>query len=145
MDNSTTTATILPLSSMRRMAVSVLALVLMACGPAKADVIADFNAVAARTATPSVTYPAGTPEEKRTLSFVDLAPVQLAMYDAVVAIEGGYEPYAIRPVSPAQGASASAAAAAAACTVLHGLFPNRAIRTRPSYPRGPGSGNARGA
>ncbi len=88
--------------------------------------IADFNAVAARTATPSVTYPAVTPEERRTLSFVDLATVHLAMYDAVVAIEGRYEPYAIVPQSPAQGASSSAAAGAAACTVLQGLFPNRA-------------------
>lgn len=93
---------------------------------ADADVIADFNAVAARTATPPVAYPAVTPEEKRTLSFVDLATVHLAMYDAVVAIEGRYRPYAVVPVSPAQGASATAAAGAAACTVLQGLFPNRA-------------------
>jgi PAP2 superfamily. len=94
-------------------------------GTARADVIADFNAVAARTATPPVAYPAVTAEEKRTLSFVDLATVHLAMYDAVVAIEGHYKAYAITPVSPSQGASPSAAAGAAACTVLHGLFPNR--------------------
>lgn len=99
---------------------------LAAAGAADADVIADFNAVAARTATPGVVYPAATPEEQRTLSFVDLATVHLAMYDAVVAIEGGYEPYAIVPSSPAAGASSAAAAAAAACTVLRGLFPNRA-------------------
>jgi hypothetical protein len=95
-------------------------------GPAGADVIADFNAVAARTATPPVAYPAVTAHEQRTLSFVDLATVHLAMYDAVVAIEGRYEPYAVVPVSSRQGASASAAAAAAACTVLQGMFPNRA-------------------
>jgi hypothetical protein len=105
----------------------VLTLVFATAGAAQADVIADFNAVAARTATPpaGVTYPAVTPEERRTLSFVDLATVHLAMYDAVVAIEGGFEPYAIVPQSPAAGASATAAAAAAACTVLQGLFPNR--------------------
>ena len=74
----------------------------------------------------AVTYTAVTPEERRTLSFVDLATVHLAMYDAVVAIEGGYEPYAIVPQSSAHGASSSAAAGAAACTVLQGLFPNRA-------------------
>lgn len=95
-------------------------------GTTRADVIADFNAVAARTATPPTGYPAVTPEERRTLSFVDLATVHLAMYDAVVAIEGRYKPYAIVPVSPAQGASSTAAAGAAACTVLRGLFPNRA-------------------
>ena len=101
-------------------------LALGATGAADADVIADFNAVAARTATPAVAYPAVTPEERRTVSFVDLATVHLAMYDAVVAIEGQYEPYAIVPTGPTQGASAAAAAAAAACTVLQGLFPNRA-------------------
>jgi hypothetical protein len=111
----------------RRIAGSVLTLAIATAGGAQADVIADFNAVAARTATPpaGVTYPAVTPEERRTLSFVDLATVHLAMYDAVVAIEGGFEPYAIVPQSPTAGASSAAAAAAAACTVLHGLFPNR--------------------
>jgi hypothetical protein len=110
-----------------RFAGSALALAIASAGVAQADVIADFNAVAARTATPpaGVTYPAETPEERRTVSFVDLATVHLAMYDAVVAIEGGFEPYAIVPQSPAAGASSSAAAAAAACAVLQGLFPNR--------------------
>jgi hypothetical protein len=104
----------------------VLAMGLSVSGPLTADVIADFNAVAARTATPAVAYPAVTAEERRTVSFVDLATVHLAMYDAVVAIDGEYEPYAVVPTSPTQDASASAAAAAAACTVLQGLFPNRA-------------------
>ena len=101
-------------------------LALSTTGTVDADVIADFNAVAARTATPAVPYPAVTPEEQRTLSFVDVATVHVAMYDAVVAIEGQYQPYAVVPSSATQGASASAAAAAAACTVLQGLFPNRA-------------------
>jgi hypothetical protein len=105
---------------------ATLVLALATSGAAGADVIGQFNAVAARTATPSVVYAAVTSQEKRTLSFVDLATVHLAMYDAVVAIEGGYEPYAIVPASPWQGASASSAAAAAACTVLQGMFPNRA-------------------
>lgn len=124
---TTTTVHALHGSVARRIAGSVLTLVFATAGAAQADVIADFNAVAARTATPpaGVTYPAVTPEERRTLSFVDLATVHLAMYDAVVAIEGGFEPYAIVPQSPAAGASATAAAAAAACTVLQGLFPNR--------------------
>jgi hypothetical protein len=111
----------------RRIAGPVLTIAIATAGAAQADVIADFNAVAARTATPpaGATYPAVTPEERRTLSFVDLATVHLAMYDAVVAIEGGFEPYAIVPQSPAAGASSAAAAGAAACAVLHGLFPNR--------------------
>lgn len=106
---------------------AAMVVVLAVAGVARADIIADFNAVAARTATPppGTTYAAVTDEERRTVSFVDLATVHLAMYDAVVAIEGGYEPYAVVPASVPAGASSSAAAAAAACTVLQGLFPSR--------------------
>lgn len=96
----------------RYRALGWLALSLATSAAAEADVIATFDEVAARTATPPVAYPAVTPEEKCTLSFVDLAAVHLAMYDAVVA--------------PCW----SAAAAAAACTVLQGLFPNRAPEPR---------------
>jgi len=105
---------------------------LLACGafvaaPAPADVIADFNVVGARTINaPAAAYPAVTPEEKRAVLGHDLATMHAAMYDAVVAIAGGYEPFAVVPVSPSVGASQEAAAAAAACTVLAGLFPNRA-------------------
>jgi hypothetical protein len=117
---------------------------LATAGAARADVIADFNAIGARTATPTgipAPYPAVTDEEKRTVSWVDLATMHLAMYDAVVAIEGKYTPYAVTPASPAAGASSSAAAGAAACVVLQGLFPNRA----PQYaadcaPYQPGAG-----
>lgn len=109
---------------------SIFACALAVAGTAQADVIADFNEIGARTATPpaGAMYAAVTPQEKRTLSFVDLATMHLAMYDAVVAIEGGFEPYAIVPTSPTAGASAAAAAAAAACAVLQGMFPNRAAQ-----------------
>ncbi|HET7201774.1 MAG TPA: vanadium-dependent haloperoxidase [Steroidobacteraceae bacterium] len=128
MKNTLTASTTLSPGLPRAVASLAGALALAGSGMAKADVIAQFNAVAARTATPTVAvpYPAVTSQEKRTLSFVDLATVHLAMYDAVVAVEGGYAPYAIVPVSPRQGASAAAAAAAAACTVLQGMFPSRA-------------------
>ena len=101
---------------------------LATAGAVKADVIADFNEIGARTAAPTgipAPYPAVTDEEKRTVSWVDLATMHLAMYDAVVAIEGKYQPYAVTPLSPAAGASSTAAAGAAACAVLQGLFPNR--------------------
>ncbi|HEX2041638.1 MAG TPA: vanadium-dependent haloperoxidase [Acidimicrobiales bacterium] len=48
--------------------------------------------------------------------------VHAAVYDTVVAIEGGARPYAIRPTVPT-GASAEAATAAAAHRVLVGLLP----------------------
>jgi len=106
---------------------ALLACSLLAAGPAAADVIADFNVVGVRTmnAAPGA-YPAVTPEERRTVLQFDLATMHAAMYDAVVAIAGGHEPFAVVPVSPGAGASQEAAAAAAACAVLAGLFPNRA-------------------
>jgi hypothetical protein len=95
--------------------------------PAKADVVAQMNAVATDTINlpPGVVYPAVTPEEQRPSFSTDLATVHVAIYDAVNAITGGYEVYAITPLSPTAGASAEAAAGAAACRVLAGLFPNR--------------------
>jgi PAP2 superfamily len=100
---------------------------------AGADVITLFDEVAELTVTPiGVTYPAVTPEEIRTVYANDLATVHVAMYDAVVAIRGGYEPFAVVPTSPTAGASANAAAAAAACGVLRGLFPNRAPQYEPA-------------
>ena len=48
--------------------------------------------------------------------------VHAAIYDAVVGIEGGYEPYTEHAAAP-EGASADAAAAQAAHDVLGGLFP----------------------
>jgi hypothetical protein len=128
----------------RRAFRGLLASSLLAAGPAAADVIADFNVVAARTINaPPGAYPAVTPEERRTVLGHDLATVHAAMYDAVVAIAGGYEPFAIVPVSPSAGASQEAAAAAAACTVLAGLFPNRAPEYAADctpYAAGSGSG-----
>ena len=48
--------------------------------------------------------------------------VHVAVYDAVVAIEGGYEPYVPTPDAPA-GASSPAAIATAAYETLTGLQP----------------------
>lgn len=63
------------------------------------------------------------------------------MYDAVVAIEGGYEPYAVVPLSPPAGASSTAAAGAAACAVLQGMFPNRSPQYQADCaPYQPGAG-----
>jgi hypothetical protein len=100
---------------------------------AGADVIALFDEVADLTVTPpGITYPAVTPEETRTVYAKDMAAVHIAMYDAVVAIRGRYEPFATTPASPAEGASVNAAAAAAACGVLRGLFPNRGPQYEPA-------------
>lgn len=66
-----------------------------------------------------------TPEEQRPAFFFDVASVHVAIYDAVVAIEGRYKPFAVKPKAPAAGASTEAAVHAAAYGVLKALFPNR--------------------
>ena len=58
--------------------------------------------------------------------------VSAAVYDAVVAIEGGYQPYAYRPRSAGQrnavmGASVNAAVSEAAYRVLRFYFPSQAV------------------
>lgn len=58
--------------------------------------------------------------------------VHAAIYDAVVAIEGGARPYAITPTVPA-GASSEAATAAAAHGVLVGMFPGQQSTLEANY------------
>jgi hypothetical protein len=100
---------------------------LMALTPlhAQADVVTYFDEIATNTINAAPAPTDTTPEEKRPVYFADLATVHVAIYDAVNAIVGGYEPYDVTPSSPTSGASVDAAASAAACKVLQGLFPNR--------------------
>ncbi|MGH3040695.1 MAG: vanadium-dependent haloperoxidase, partial [Gaiellaceae bacterium] len=67
----------------------------------------------------ATTIAAGKPQAESQL-YVGFA--QAAVYDAVVAVEGGYEPHLIVPGVP-PGSSAEAAAAAAAYGVLVSYFP----------------------
>jgi len=126
------------------LAAALLALAL-ATGPAAAEdarpvvltatsnnAVAYWNEVANRT----VNAPAGaasTPEERRPAYHLDLATVHVAVYDAVNAIDGRHQPYAIAPRAPAAGASMDAAAAAAAYGVLRALFPNRGAVYEAAY------------
>jgi len=59
--------------------------------------------------------------------------VHVAIYDAVVAIEGRYKPFAVKPRSPAAGASTEAAVSAAAYGVLKALFPSRGAQYQAAY------------
>ena len=88
------------------------------------NVVAYWNDIANQTVLASSTTQT-TPEEQRPTFFFDVASVQVAIYDAVVAIEGRYKPFAVKPKAPAAGASTEAAASAAAYGVLKALFPNR--------------------
>jgi hypothetical protein len=58
--------------------------------------------------------------------------VHATIYDAVVAIEGGYRPYAITPTVP-PGTSVEAAVATAAHRVLAGRFPDQQARLNEVY------------
>jgi VCPO second helical-bundle domain len=105
------------------LAVFVLSAAVAASAPARSlqaatvagpQVVLDWNATAAATLLAS-----GKPQPE---SMVYIGLTQVAVYDAVIAIEGGFEPYLVVPGVP-PGSSPEAAAAAAAHGVLVTYFP----------------------
>lgn len=96
------------------------------------NVVSYWNDIANKTvlATAKVNT---TSEEQRPAFFHDVASVQVAIYDTVVAIEGRYKPFAVKPKSPGTGASLDAAVSAAAYGVLKTLFPNRSDVYQAAY------------
>jgi hypothetical protein len=83
--------------------------------PARADPVAEWFSVAQQLT--GRVPPATDPVAEQTLPLV-----ALAMYDAVVAVEGGYRPW-LGSLKAPKGASAEAAAHAAAHAVLSQLYP----------------------
>jgi len=75
----------------------------------------------------------GTAEEQRPNYAADLATVHVAIYDALMAIVGTHQPYAIIPPSAAADASQESAVASAAYRVLLGLFPARTAQYQAAY------------
>lgn len=96
------------------------------------NVVSYWNDIANKTvlATSKVNT---TVEEQRPAFFHDVASVHVAIYDAVVAIEGRYKPFAVKPKAAATGASLDAAVSAAAYGVLKTLFPNRSEVYQAAY------------
>ncbi len=89
-------------------------------GAADAAVITQWSAIAARTIYTDNATP--IPSSSLYFGFVDLA-----VYDAVVTVEGGYEPYLEQPRPRRRDhASSQAAAATAAYQVLRTYFPTSA-------------------
>ena len=86
--------------------------------------VTDWDAVGAAAFTAAVL----TPAEGHTL----FAYVGIAVYDSVMAIEGGYEPFAVDIDAP-DGASAEAAVAAAAHRILLHYLPAQAGIVDPAY------------
>ncbi len=97
------------------------------------NAVAYWNDIATTTINVAATPGTGSAAEQRPISAVDLATVQLAVYDALMAIGGAYKPYAITPVADASGASQEAATSAAAYGVLKGLYPNRGAQYQTAY------------
>lgn len=98
--------------------ISIVLLNVTLAATAQADTATDWNRIAVQevlTAGASRPGPSGA---------LDVATVQLAVYDAVQAIVGEYQPYYV--VIPGATGSASSAAAKAARDVLVNRFPSRA-------------------
>lgn len=95
------------------------------------NAVSVWNEIAFNT-TLVASDPAGvTPSER--VAGPDLVTVQLAVYDAVIAIAGTHKPFAIVPTTPAAGASMDAAAIEAAYRALRGLFPSRGAVYEAAY------------
>ena len=101
--------------------------VLVSPGP---NLVSRWHAVATSTINVPSTPTGATPEER--VGGPDLATVQIAVYDAVIAIAGTHKPFATTPLAPASGASMDAAINEAAYRVLLGLFPSRSALPNPS-------------
>lgn len=102
---------------MRRTAFAALVASMLAASPARADVVLDWNQIAVNAAIQTNQSPFAQARFA--------AIVQLAVFTAVNAITGEYEPY-IDTVSAPAGASADAAAVAAAYRVLSTYFGSNA-------------------
>jgi hypothetical protein len=103
---------------MTRLRTVVAFIVFLACSPmtARADVVLDWNLLAVSTVSVG---------QSPFAQARYMAITQLAVFEAVNAITGGYEPYVGTIDAPA-GASAEAAAATAAYRVLKTYFPGAA-------------------
>jgi hypothetical protein len=97
--------------------IAILAILLAAPASARADAVADWNLIAVQRIA------AANPAHPPPVTFIDMAIVQAAIYDAVQAIERRYKPYHVE-IAGASG-SPAAATAKAARDVLVNLFPDQ--------------------
>jgi hypothetical protein len=89
----------------------------LTCSLARADVVADWNAIAIETVTAR--------ERDTAQAAYAMATVHVAMFEVMNFIEGGYVPrFLVKPPAPF-GRSGEAAAAAAAHYVLREMHPGR--------------------
>ena len=98
------------------------------------NVVSIWHEIAINTINVPASPTGATPEER--VGGPDIATVQLAVYDAAIAIAGTHKPFAITPTTPAAGASMEAAVIEAAYPVLKGLFPSRGAQYEAAYSAG---------
>ncbi|HEY5809196.1 MAG TPA: vanadium-dependent haloperoxidase [Povalibacter sp.] len=103
------------MTSLRGLLAASVCVMMPWAGPACADAVTDWNEITLGAVTIGRPGPAGS---------LDTALVQIAVHDAVQAIEKRFEPYHVE-MRGAKG-SRSAATAAAAHDVLVGMYPNQA-------------------
>jgi hypothetical protein len=101
----------------------------LAAASAHADAVTDWNAITGQAVAAAAA--AGTPPRPGPTSILDFAMVHAAVHDAVQAIEGKYEPYAIE--IPGATGSPVAAAATAAHDMLVNRFPAQAAGLDQTY------------
>src|SRR5262245_53559763 len=106
-------------------AMALFAILLAAPASARADAVADWNAIAVQTIF------AGTPARPVPVAFLDMAVVQAAVYDAVQAIDKRFKPYHV--VIPGASGSTEAATAKAAHDILVNLFPEQTMDLDATY------------
>lgn len=93
---------------------------------AGANAITDWNNITTDTVLGAL------PAERGNIS-IDFPMVNIAIFDAVNAIDRRYTTYVAQPTTHPQGASQEAAAVAAAYTVLRGNIPSRRAQLDASY------------
>src|SRR5215475_8322680 len=106
---------------LRTLAVMILSAFLWAT-LARADAVTDWNAITAQAIATAAA--ANSPPRPGPSAILDYAMVHAAVHDAVQAIEGKFEPYAV--VIPGASGSSIAAAATAAHDMLVNRFPAQA-------------------
>src|SRR5215475_10040686 len=106
-------------------AMAILAILLAARATACADAVADWNAIAIQTIF------AETPARPAPVAVLDMAMVQVAVYDAVQAIDKRFKPYHVE--IPGASGSPEVAAARAAHDILVNLFPAQTMTLDATY------------
>ncbi|MCJ7750408.1 MAG: phosphatase PAP2 family protein, partial [Armatimonadetes bacterium] len=91
--------------------------------PLPGNIVSEWNAFAQEIVQPAPMPGMPMSEISMAKAFVYLSYIQAAVYDALIAIEGGYDPYNLQ-LTPDPSASREAAVSAAAYNVLIHYFPD---------------------